>query len=117
MENHSEEITSEFLAELKSHLVRRRVAQGMALLEGHRCLLDHFNPEQHHAGLFTGYLAQWVDLGFERPILVKKILATFSKAIRRASRCSTTFTCEWPKAWWPCRKNRSQRRFVISISC
>ena len=82
MAAHSAEITGEFLAQLKEHLVCRRVAQGMALLEEHRCLLDHFNPEQPHAGLFAGYLAQWVDLGFERPILVKKILATFSKAIR-----------------------------------
>lgn len=82
MASHSEEITSEFLAQLKGHLVCRRVAQGMALLEAHRHLLDHFNPEQNRAGLFVGYLAQWVDLGFERPLLVKKILATFSKAIR-----------------------------------
>lgn len=78
----SDEITSEFLAQLKDHLVCRRVAQGMALLEGHHCLLDRINPEQTHAGLFAGYLAQWVDLGFERPLLVKKILATFSKTIR-----------------------------------
>jgi len=82
MAAHSAEITSEFLTELKDHLVCRRVAQGMALLEGHRSVLDHFKPEQHHAGLFTGYLAQWVDLGFERPILVKKFLPRFSKAIR-----------------------------------
>jgi len=82
MAAHAAEITTEFLAELKDHLVCRRVAQGMALLEGHRSVLDHFKPEQHHAGLFTGYLAQWVDLGFERPILVKKFLPTFSKAIR-----------------------------------
>ena len=82
MAAHSAEITSEFLAQLKDHLVCRRVAQGMALLEEHRCLLDHFEPETIHAGRFAGYLAQWVDLGFERPILVKKLLATFSKAIR-----------------------------------
>lgn len=82
MAAHSAEITSEFLAQLKDHLVCRRVAQGMALLEEQRRLLDRFNPEQPHAGLFAGYLAQWVDLGFERPILVKRVLSTFSKAIR-----------------------------------
>ena len=54
----------------------------MALLEAHRCLWDDFNPENRYAGLFAGYLAQWVDLGFERPILIKKTLAAFSKAIR-----------------------------------
>jgi tetratricopeptide (TPR) repeat protein len=82
MAAHSAEITSEFLAQLKEHLVCRRVAQGMALLESHRCLLDRFNPEQTHAGRFAGYVAQWVDLGFERPTLIKKILDTFSKPIR-----------------------------------
>jgi hypothetical protein len=45
MAAHSAEITSDFLAQLKDHLVCRRVAQGMALLEEHRRLLDRFNPE------------------------------------------------------------------------
>lgn len=82
MPANSDAITSEFLAQLKEHLVCRRVQQGIALLEEHHHLLDRFDPDKDHAGLFTGYLAQWVDLGFERPILVKKIVATFSRVIR-----------------------------------
>ncbi len=82
MAGNSGEITSEFLAQLKDNLVCRRVQQGMALLEEHRRLLDPFDPEKNNAGTFTGYVAQWVDLGFRRPLLVKKIVATFSKRLR-----------------------------------
>src|SRR6266542_5071388 len=75
-------ISDEFLAQLKDDLVCRRVGRGMARLEDHRQLLTSFDPEKKHAGMFAGYLAQWVDLGFERPVLVKNIVARFSKAVR-----------------------------------
>ena len=76
------EIPDEFLAELKEHLVHRRVARGMELLESHRQLIDSFNPQQKNAGLLAGYVAQWVDIGFQRPALVTQILSGFSKSIR-----------------------------------
>ena len=76
------EIPTEFLAQLKEHLVCRRVQQGMALLEEHRHLLDPFGAEKKNAGIFAGYIAQWVDLGFRRPVLVKHIVTLFSKAVR-----------------------------------
>jgi tetratricopeptide (TPR) repeat protein len=78
----SAEISDEFLAQLKDDLVCRRVAHGMARWEGHRHLLTSFDPGKKNAGMFAGYLAQWVDLGFERPALVKNIVARFSKAVR-----------------------------------
>jgi tetratricopeptide (TPR) repeat protein len=78
----SEAISDEFLAQLKQDLVCRRVGHGMALLEEHRHLLVSFDPERKNAGRFAGYLAQWVDLGFERLPLVKEIVARFSKAVR-----------------------------------
>jgi len=62
--------------------VCRRVGRGMARLEEHRPLLTGFDPEKKNAGMFAGYLAQWVDLGFQRPALVKDILACFSKPVR-----------------------------------
>jgi tetratricopeptide (TPR) repeat protein len=82
MKSNSAEITDDLLAQLKENLVCRRVAEGMALLEKHRHLLNHFDPEKRNAGIFAGYLAQWVDLGFDRPALVKKVIAQFSKAVR-----------------------------------
>jgi tetratricopeptide (TPR) repeat protein len=81
MSNDAAEIASEFLAQLKEHLVCRRVQQGMTLLEEHRHLLTLFDPEKKNAGVFVGYLAQWVDLGFQRPVLIKNILPLFTKPV------------------------------------
>lgn len=78
----SAEISHEFLAQLKEDLVCRRVAQGFARLEAHPHLLSALDPEQKNAGVFAGYLAQWVDVGFHRPILVKEIAARFSREVR-----------------------------------
>ncbi len=82
MNPNSTEISDEFLAQLKDDLVCRRVGRGMARLEEHRHLLTSFDPERKNAALFAGYLAQWVDVGFERSGLVKDIVARFSKAVR-----------------------------------
>src|SRR5215472_17604296 len=78
----SAEISHQFLAQLKDDLVCRRVAQGFARLEEHRHLLSSFDPEKKNAALFAGYLAQWVDVGFQRPVLVKEIVARFSRDVR-----------------------------------
>jgi tetratricopeptide (TPR) repeat protein len=82
MSHNSSEITDEFLAQLKEDLVCRRVGSGMARLEQHQHLLTSFDPARRNAGLFVGYLAQWVDVGFQRVGLVKDIAARISKAAR-----------------------------------
>ena len=79
---HSSEISDEFLAQLKNDLVCRRIGSGMARLEGHRQLLSAFDPKKKNAGVFAGHLAQWVDVGFQRPALVRDIIASFSKSMR-----------------------------------
>jgi len=76
------EISDEFLAQLKEDLVCRRVGRGLARLEERRGLLSSFDPGQRNAAAFAGYLAQWVDVGYQRPGLVKEIVARFSKAVR-----------------------------------
>jgi len=76
------EISDEFLAELKEDLVCRRVGRGMARLEEHRRLLTSLDPEKKNAALFAGYLAQWVDAGFQRPGLVREMVARFTTAVR-----------------------------------
>jgi tetratricopeptide (TPR) repeat protein len=76
------EISEEFLAQLKQDLVRRRVGRGMALLESHSHQLAAFDPSKKNAAVFAGYLAQWVDIGFQRFGLVKEIACRFSKAAR-----------------------------------
>jgi len=76
------EISDEFLAQLKQDLVGRRVGPGMARLEERRYLLTAFDPEETNAARFAGYLAQWVDIGFQRFGLVKEIVSRFSKVLR-----------------------------------
>ena len=78
----SAEISHQFLAQLKENLVCRRVALGFSCLDKHQNLLSSFDPEAKNAALFTGYLAQWVDLGFRRPATVKELLARFSRGVR-----------------------------------
>jgi tetratricopeptide (TPR) repeat protein len=82
MNSNSAEISDEFLAQLKQDLVCRRVGRGMTRLEEHHHLLTSFDPERKNAGRFAGNLAQWVDIGFQRPALLKEIVARFSKAVR-----------------------------------
>jgi tetratricopeptide (TPR) repeat protein len=78
----SADISDEFLAQLKEDLVCRRVGRGMARLEEHRSLLPAFDPEGKNAAPFVGYLAQWVDIGFDRVGLVKQIICCFPKRMR-----------------------------------
>lgn len=82
MSHNSADIPDEFLAQLKKDLVCRRVGRGLARLEEHLLLLGSFDPEKKNAALFAGYLAQWVDIGFQRPALAKEIVSRFSRAVR-----------------------------------
>ncbi len=76
------EISDAFLAQLKEDLVCRRVGKGMARLAEHQDLLTGFDPKQKNAARFAGYLAQWVDIGYQRPALVKEAVARFTRAVR-----------------------------------
>jgi len=82
MSPNSTGISDEFLAQLKEDLVCRRVGRGMARLEEHRRTLTSFDPEKKNAALFAGYLAQWADVGFQRPSLVREVVSHFSQAMR-----------------------------------
>ncbi|MBV9341394.1 MAG: tetratricopeptide repeat protein [Acidobacteria bacterium] len=76
------EISDDFLAQLKDDLVCRRVGRGLARLERHRRVLNDFDPEKENAARFTGYLAQWVDLGFQPPEVVKQVVTRFGRQVR-----------------------------------
>ncbi len=82
MNQQSSEISDEFLAQLKEDLVRRRVGRGMTRLEDHRQLLTSLDPEQKNAGRFAGYVAQWVDIGYQPPSLVREVVSRFTKSVR-----------------------------------
>jgi tetratricopeptide (TPR) repeat protein len=82
MNHRQPELTDSFLADLKDDLVCRRVGRGMKRLEEHQHLLSSFDPKQKNAAVVTGYLAQWVDVGYQRPRLVKEILLRFTHDVR-----------------------------------
>src|SRR5947207_7918551 len=78
------QIPYQFLADLKEDIAARRVQSGIDRLQAHRGLLDSLNLAEKNAAAFLGYLAQWVDIGFSHPGVVKELLSRFSKTSRAA---------------------------------
>ncbi len=77
-------ITDSFLAQLRDDLVSRRIGSGIDWLQRHRHLLTALDPAQKNAAPFLGFLAQWVDIGFDQPRLVKDLLSRFPQTSRAA---------------------------------
>src|SRR5690348_3650167 len=76
------EISSGFLDQLKQDIELRRIDSGMTRLAQARDLIQRFQPAAPNAAAFLGYLAQWVDIGFGDPELVKRLLSHFPKRSR-----------------------------------
>jgi tetratricopeptide (TPR) repeat protein len=77
-------ISEAVLARLRDDLASRRIASGIDWLEHHRSLLLSLDPSQKNAAALLGYLAQWVDIGFDQPLLVKELLPRFPQGLRAA---------------------------------
>jgi len=77
-------ISDGVLARLRGDLASRRIGSGIDWLENHRDLLAGLNPSQKNAAALLGYLAQWVDIGFDHPHLVKQLLSRFPYVLRAA---------------------------------
>jgi len=75
-------IPGSLLVRLREDIAFRRINNGITRLVAHRGILDSLDPKQKNAAAFLGYLAQWVDIGFGNPALVKNLLARFSKPVR-----------------------------------
>jgi tetratricopeptide (TPR) repeat protein len=86
MNHRGPDISDDFLAQLKDDLVCRRVERGMSALEKRQHQWSSIDPHQQNIGVFLGYLALWVDIGFQRPATVKSILAQIP-ASQRAQLC------------------------------
>jgi tetratricopeptide (TPR) repeat protein len=76
------QVDEDFLLQLREDLASRRVARGIACLQSRACLFDDLDPRQPNAARFLGHLAQWVDIGFAGPPLLKKILVRFETSLR-----------------------------------
>ncbi len=76
------EIPNAFLAQLKQSIVSRHIDRGISCLQQHETLLTSLNPTQPNACRLVGYVAQWVDIGFDSPTRVKELLAVFPDVLR-----------------------------------
>ena len=74
----------ELLRQLREDIANRRLDSGMRCLEANRSLIASLAPARKSAGVLLGYLAQWVDIGFEGPQLIKRLLPRFPKDSRAA---------------------------------
>lgn len=72
----------ELLRQLRDDIAYRRLDSGMRCLENHRSLIESLDAKQKDAGVLLGYLAQWVDIGFEDPHLIQCLLERFPKECR-----------------------------------
>ena len=68
---------------LRDDLGHRRIEQGIRRLEHSRPFLETLGPRPG-CGILTGLVAQWVDAGFDRPVLLGRILEKFPKQARSA---------------------------------
>jgi len=76
------EMPENALTRLREDLVSRRIGSGIEWLKSHRSLLVSFSPTQKNAAALLAYLAQWIDVGFDRPQLVKELLSQFPQTVR-----------------------------------
>lgn len=70
------------IEELAEYLTRRRIRRGMESLQHHAHLIATLHPDQANAGCFLGHLARWVDIGYDRPALIRELLMRFNSSGR-----------------------------------
>ncbi len=70
-------IPERFLKQLQEDIAWRRIDSGLRRLQAQKTLVDSCDSGQKGAAVLLGYLAQWVDIGFAGPALIKRLLARF----------------------------------------
>jgi len=76
------EIPDEFVRRLKSTLIERQISDGLALLESFRDRIASIGPGTRNAGVFAGFLAQWVDAGFDGLAELRALLSSLPGSTR-----------------------------------
>jgi len=71
------QVPEEFLAQLRENIVARQLERGFHCLQAHQELIDSCGPGVKLSVALLGLLAQWVDMGYGRPDLIKRILKRF----------------------------------------
>src|SRR6202521_2948162 len=67
-------VPESFLRQLREDIAFRRIDSGIQLLRQHREFIELCCPKEKNAAIFIGHLAQWVDIGFAKPALVRELL-------------------------------------------
>ncbi len=75
-------VPESFLRQLREDIAFRRIDSGIQLLRRHREFIESSGPKQKNAAVFIGHLAQWVDIGYGKPGLVKDLLSRFPGHLR-----------------------------------
>ena len=78
----SANIPEDLLAQLRDDLGCRRISKGIELLTSYRPVISGLDISQANAATLVGLVAQWVDIGFDRPQLIRDLLSRFSQASR-----------------------------------
>ena len=78
----SERVPGSLLEGLRHDLLERQIARGMARLDSCGELLGRLGPQVENAAVLLGCLAQWVDLGYSTPALLRNILSRFTRNFR-----------------------------------
>jgi tetratricopeptide (TPR) repeat protein len=71
------------LGELRDNVASRQIRKGFEHLRTLDGVFASCGPQEPGGGVLLGYLAQWVDIGFERRDLVKHLLERFPIACRQ----------------------------------
>lgn len=75
-------ITDELIRELRRNLVFRRIRNGFETIEANRGCFDSVAPAEKNGAALLSSLAQWVDIGFDSPQLIQRLLKRFPKEMR-----------------------------------
>ena len=67
---------------LREDLAHRRIADGLERLESCRAEIEGLGPGQEDAASLLGCLAQWVDIGFASPELIRTLVERFPRSCR-----------------------------------
>ena len=78
-------INKRFTEELGTALQRRRIKQGIAMLDAAEPELKAIGPDRPESARLILLVAQWVDLGYRDYRFLDSLLAHFPAACRKSS--------------------------------
>ena len=77
-------VPDSLLRDLRQRLIDREINKGIELLQRRMELIRQLRPEHSNAGAFVCTVAQWVDIGFDHPTLLKELISRFTPEERAA---------------------------------